>query len=392
MTNFALLVLIVVLTIQNRAKIGKYVLTPLFAIGFFSLILLLSFYRNPTSETGIILFKIILSFVIFYYGAIYDKNPSKLIFTIAKVSCAFIVFNMILSFTPYAYQRWGTITTFSGLYYFKTDMALALVVFLAFVLASDQMNIWLKIMSIVFAAYLVYLTNARIHILTIFIVIGCWLYGERLFINIKRKILYLVPIGIVGFISLVIILNSIGDDNILKIEISTGNVYNDANLQGRNQIWNVLISKYQAATTYDQLFGMGLNADATLTVGNLETNASHNAHNGYIFLLIATGFVGLSSFFVILWLFAKRFFLITDNYSTIIKERTTRIVVHPVLYLFFVNTLIFLVASLTNSAIMFQQQTWFFLFFAGYLFNFRFNSYLSKRKNEITHKRDLVNI
>lgn len=370
-TNVMLLFVLIKQLSASKQEISKQAKKPLMSLTIISILLIFSLSISINSATLIIFFKMILSFLVFLYGVTFKDNIYKIIRKVEIIGVFSLCLFFMLSFFGFAYQSWGGIRTFIGLYFYKTDMALAVVIFLSFILLSNSLDKKIKIFCAILSCYLIYITNARIHLLSVFLVIAFSLYGQNIFVNFKKKILILTPIVILGFVGLVFILNNFSNSQSLKIDLFSKDAYGDGNLQGRNQIWEAIFRGYEEAGLTKQIIGMGLDTDTKLTEGNLEDGSSHNAHNSYVYLLIATGALGLFYFTRFLYLIFVRFFLLTKYYS-LPSNSSLRQRIYPILNLCFVNIIIFLVASLTASSIMFQQQTWFLMFFSGLIFNTSF--------------------
>lgn len=340
-----------------------------------------SFFKNINVLTIKVIFKISFSFLMFFYGIIHRGDLFKDIKRLEKISIFFIILFFVLSFFDFSYEYWGNVRTFNGLYYFKTDMALAIIIFLSFILLSKRFNNRVKVIFVLISVYMVYLTNARIHILSIFFIVGLAILGEGLFKNFKRKFFFLLPIAIFSFVVALQIYNSMAEKKgLIKIEISGEGAETSANLQGRNKIWLALLYGYSNATVEDQLLGMGLDEDIKM-VAKFSEDDTHNSHNGYLFMLISIGALGLFFFLFFYYLIIYRFVRITNYYTKMKNERQLKNT-YIVLNLSLVHFFVFFIANLTNSSILFQQQTWFFMFFAGYLFNnyFIYNNVV-KEKN-----------
>lgn len=369
--NIILLIVLIGIFIKNDKKISKKTWVFMCISSIFIICTCFSFFRLINEDTFILLIKILGSFLILLYGIFYKNDIYKLIQFLSTVSIIGITFFLIISFFDFAYQYWGSVKTFYGVYYFKTDMALAIVIFLSFILADNRKKNLLKYLFCIIALYLVYLTNARIHLVSTTFVILIFISRHRLLGYNFKKILIYIPIFLLILVGTISIYNKfIGQDK-LQINISISEGYDNANMQGRNVIWDALFKHYNNNQFDKQLLGETLLTDNKIV--SRFTILDVDSHNTYIFLLISTGILGLITFIVLQFYILKQFFYITRKTNKLDINREDLI---PVLFLTLAFFTIFLISSMTASSIKYQQLTWFFMFFSGYLFNKRIlNSY-----------------
>lgn len=330
----------------------------LIALIFLSLILINSFNPN-ISENYIILFKLVASLLCFFLGSsISNFNPRyTYIFYLP------ILFLVIISYANGSgFIYWGSVHTFSGGYYFKTDLALALSVFIVFVLLSD-INERKKYLASLICSYLVFLSNARIFYFIYPLIIV--MYSQRSFIlnNANRimslSILYsFMGLALVSLIFYAISLSSIGSE-VLLFDFSNG--YSEANTQGRNIIWENLLDHYVNSSFLDMSLGAGLTADVRYSE-SLSSLSGVHAHNSFLYILVSVGFIGLIVFCFLIYYVLKRF-------STIARDYKSHAEKEKILLGFLIFLMIFIITSLTNVTIVYQQLSWFFFFYSGLLFN-----------------------
>ncbi|AUN95714.1 hypothetical protein C0099_12695 [Pseudazoarcus pumilus] len=82
---------------------------------------------------------------------------------IAMISLLALAAFSVASITGYGYQTWGRVHTFSGGYFFKTDMALSALILLCLALVGLRSKA-LSLAAVSMAGYLTLLTNTRIAI------------------------------------------------------------------------------------------------------------------------------------------------------------------------------------------------------------------------------------
>jgi hypothetical protein len=333
----------------------------------FMLCVFISFIIDANSDSMAVLFKIICSCFCFFIGR-HCKNFSIKNFWLYYIPVlSFVVFSYLKGT---GYEYWGNVHTFVGGYFYKTDLALAISVFLVFMLVSD-MSVRTKVLSIFILSYFVFLSNSRAYYVIYFFLALAWPVHSYL---IKNKVSFL-KVGIIFFsISfLAITLYSIISTTLLSssslLLFDTDDLAGEKNLQGRNYIWENLIDIYYNYPLHNKLFGGGLVADVK-AAARMEVLDTMNAHNSFLFLLVCCGFFG----FLIFVLFLKN--VISRNYR-VLKNRLYR---NNEKYHFvsLCMIFIFLFSGFSNSTIIYQQQTWFFMFFSGLLYNVNYFNLQSK--------------
>lgn len=204
----------------------------------------------------------------------------------------------ISSLLGYGYQTWGAVKTFSGGYYFKTDMAMSAIISMAFISVFARHWLFLSV-SVLIGGYLVFITNARIALPLVVVVPMLAIALRKGWVTEfnSKFIFYGLIVGVIGAVGLVL-LDFVGK-NMLGFDFSKP--FSEANTQGRTVIWATILSFYFEASLIKQLFGLGLGADAYAT-SLLEGShlAGVRAHNSFIYLLVCTGLIGLV---VLSWFF-----------------------------------------------------------------------------------------
>jgi hypothetical protein len=363
---------------KNHVSVAKDAEKTLYLLLIIWGLFAINFIREISFETITIFVKITGSFLMFLYGVIYSGRINDLVMKTGKISMFFILFFFLFSFAPYGYVDWGGVYTYCGLYFFKTDMALAIVIFLSFALISPGIGNRLKILLSIVSLYIVFITNARIHLLTVFFVIGMYIMNGGLFVNFKKKISKFLLFSLFSFAMLMIVFQNVFTSyGFLTIDLND-DFYSDGNTQGRNIIWGALLIGYLSSSFTQQLFGLGLVADSKLV--SMFSDIGHNAHNSYFFILISIGAMGLVLFILFLQKIFSKLATISKHYQ-LLRNKNHSISIYCVLNLCLIHIFVFLITGLTNSTLMFQQQTWFFMFFSGYLFNKNLHQKISVLKN-----------
>lgn len=189
------------------------------------------------------------------------------------------------------YQQWGDVFTFVGGYYFKTDVALAALIFLAIVSAEFRQVRAVVIASLA-GVVIIWFSNSRI---ALPVVLAIPLLARQIIRGRSDRVFSLVvTVGValsvgVGVASLV----QLSSPHILGLDLK--DPFSDENTQGRALLWLALLKAYQSAPMVEKVFGMGLIADqfATADFVIADVLAGARAHNSYIYVLMAFGVLGL---------------------------------------------------------------------------------------------------
>lgn len=248
-------------------------------------------YGGSLSE----IFKIVSPFV-FFVLVVYAADR-WLIYALAGGAVLTIVTNAATLPFDFGWVIWGSVKTFKGYYYFKTDLAYALsfsVLLYAFYARNSITPILALLMLI--AAMEVILANSRLNYLSFMCV--------AIFIALKEgmSLRSIVRYGLLfGFLALVAVYLY---DPTKLLGFDTSN--EAAFTQGRSVTWERLLNAQVDSSPLQWLFGRGAFADLILsqeaTRGSQE---AHNAHNEILHLLFTQGIFG-SIFYVALWFGAFR--------------------------------------------------------------------------------------
>jgi hypothetical protein len=293
--------------------------------------------------------------IAFYLGKISPKIKLEKIYVLYVP----ILFFVLVSFlTGNGFQYWGNIVTFSGGYYYKTDLAIALTIFSMFLLVSDQGR-RLKSIVISFMFFLVFLSSSRMYLLLFVVVLIFYFYRKIILSDVKRFFI-LIPSALIGSLFVFFMVNEalqfMGLLSVDFFDFSSGE-----NMQGRNLLWGNLIASYGEFPFLQQLFGYGLTKDVELAfyTGFFEGT---NAHNTFIYNLVSVGVVGSVFYLLFFYEVLKRVVSLFNIVDTSPEVETSLYITVTLLFLF-------MIASLTATVVIFLQLSWFVFFFIGYLYN-----------------------
>ncbi|XPF95063.1 O-antigen ligase family protein [Colwellia sp. RE-S-Sl-9] len=346
--------------INNKGCIPSLSKVDFFLWGYICLISL-SFFSYGGVGSVEIYVKILTVLIAFYLGKV---TP---LFNIKKIYLFYIPIYLIIILyliSGNGFQYWGSIVTFSGGYFYKTDLAIGLTLFTVFMLVSN-LNVKLKLSFVFLNLVLIFLANSRMYLLLLPIITALYFYRRIIFLNTKR---FFVMLPII--FSLIFLVFYSFNDILLNfgfLAVDFNDFFSGKNLQGRDLLWDNLLSSYSDFSLFNQLFGSGLVKDTELAflTGYFE---STNAHNTYIFNLISVGVFGSLFFFAFIITSFKRLLSLFEKYRDYPK-------LYDLLYLSVACTFLFFIAGFSATVISFLQLSWFYFFFMGVLYSVNFQKF-----------------
>lgn len=280
---------------------------------------IIALVKNPTDDSIIIFLKITTYLSIYFVGRIIPPTMAK-----AKLLGACSL-TLLAGLTIYAlagkgYETRGAVSTFTGGYFFKTDLAISALILLAISFTTLTSKSLLAL-SLLFSAFLIFKSNARIALPLVLIlpIIAIMLPRGSL-----TKISFKTIASTLAFITIGMALFTLIDFQALgMLGFDFSDPYSASNTQGRSVIWGAILQSYSDANIIDKFTGMGFDADTIATAGftGSENIEGLRAHNSYLYLLICMGLFGSLSFYLLLYsAFSKIHFIIIQK-----NKNSTRI-------------------------------------------------------------------
>lgn len=326
-----------------------------FIVFFLFVIFTFSLLRNI--EGFSVYVKISSGFFLYYLGRMYYKYWPKYLFQLQRGFLIILVITMMSYFTGTGFTQWGSVNTFTGYYFFKTDLATAMAqCTVVFCLLPGLKKIDYLILAI--CSYFIIISNTRMYYFIIFILLFLIFYYQKYpnkRIRINGKFYILIVASIIG---LLIILNIIGQyvEGFLLFKFdNASDLMDGGNTQGRNQIWEGIYSYFAKQDFLTRLIGIDLISESL--------HGGNESHNVYLKILYSTGYLGIGLYLL---------FIITVFYF-INKVKSSR--------LFYVTSSlfgIFLLGGISYSTILSTQVSWLPMFFIGVSISEYSHNYTSK--------------
>ncbi|WP_459573927.1 hypothetical protein [Cupriavidus sp. 8B] len=321
----------------------------------FSFVLLSSYLRGVSEENTILLAKQISFVLSFWAGRILYVGDQTLKRSNA-LSIVGIVGLTAASMLGIGYQDWGYVNTFTGGYYYKTDLTLSAAIALAFVLVYTKSRI-LKLAMLAMAGWIVLRANSRVFIpvLMLMPLLQTFYLGRKP--GAKRSFLRVALIGLIACFGTYVFFTTIMQftplSGYLGFDIADG--FSAKNSQGRADIWQALWDGYCNASLDQQIFGAGLDADQRFTAEfSEEFFGGKNSHSSPLYLLTCTGAIGLALHIWVVFIIIKRAARgLQQNIDNRIEQ------------LFFMLAMIYIISGITTEAVIRPQMMIPFWFLAG---------------------------
>lgn len=263
------------------------------------------------SNDGLTIFiKMSSSIILYFLGRESSDSFNSAVGGILAALPIILLLNVATFLSGAGFQIWGEANTFSGLYYFKTDLASAMSILLMtslYFFEKKHINVLVSLICILF----IVLSNARVYyIITIIILMFYVLYSMN--IRIRARFLLIGAIGMLGALWLLNLLFSTDvfkDLGFVGIHFnSISDLFDASNTQGRNIIWDALFDRVLNGTIAEQLFGFDLTGDTVFVNG-----AAYGSHSLYFGLLYNVGIIGSMCFISAILYWAHSIIVLTNT-------------------------------------------------------------------------------
>ena len=268
----------------GRLSDGDSSLHILFWTLTYAAILYLPATRYGTSLHEI--FKILSPFIL--YLLVRGNVTAHLRYAILTLALAVIFVNAALLPFDFGWAHWGSVRTFKGFYYFKTDLAYSVITSLLLIGIFVDFRIGpLFAIAIRVGAVEVVLSNARLNYLlfVLFLAFLFWRNGVS-FARLAGSAALVLTVSVLGM------LFYDSATYLSPLDFTDMNRFT----QGREKIWDVLVNEgLLKASWADVFFGQGMYFDwDIINEYGYGFRLTFDAHNELIHLLLTQGMLGLS--------------------------------------------------------------------------------------------------
>ena len=327
--------------------------------------------HNCNKENIIIFLKVLSNLVILILSrSLYDKE--KKISNILMYSF-FVVFcvNIFIILIGKGQVLWGNSLTLKGIYFFKTDFALAMAQIFVFAryLPKEKQKLRRIIMYIA-CPILIILSNARAYLIILLVLFACvlleFLENNRLIKSFKINIIT-IAMGVLLIFSSLYIVSFLGTTELFKslnlisfnMNDENGGLMSGSNTQGRDIIWDGVLKEVSKQPIKNKILGIDYASDNQLNYLKVD------AHNTYLKVLYSFGYLGCLLYGILI---IVSIININNEFDKKLK------------YTFIMFFTMYLISGLSYSNIVHTQQTWIFFIYLGMIT--RYGKTSKEKENE----------
>jgi len=316
-----------------------------------------SFLRHPSAYG--IFFKLESCFLLYFLGRVYGGEILRYGKVLAGAGYIVVYANFIYRFYQFGYKfivtgPEETLLNVGGLYYYKTDLAIGIIIAVLFIYMFSEVK-WLKWITIVpVCGYMVFYSGARTGQLVMAVEYVLILLHElqsrdRFSLKIKEKqVLWIMGICSSFVLLFFIVLQIFPFEEIaanLNVAVGQGS-FLERLMHSRHIVWWEVLDYFSGQPFLTRVFGI-----------DLETECLHNslgirAHSMYIKQIYSVGYAGCFLFLAIL---------------TCVFRNLCRQADRKMKYIVLILWFMLLGAGLTIESLEATQMSWFPMLFSGVL-------------------------
>ena len=319
---------------------------------------ILAFLRYPAAYGTF--FKVESCFLIYFLGRLYGKEILQHGKMLAYAGYLIVYANFIYRFYQFGFKfiltgPEVTLLNVGGFYYYKTDLAIGIIIAVLFIYMFSD-NKWLKWITIIpVCGYMVFYSGARMGQVVLaveyILLLLCELEKRKGFSlkikpNFVKGLFITLCAGVIVFFVALQILPFEEIAANLGVETGKGS-FLESLMHSRHIVWWDILSYFSEQSFLTRFLGI-----------DLETEYMHNsmeikAHSAYIKQIYATGYLGCGLF--VAW--------IGQVWNRLLKEKDRKLI-----YIVLILWAMLLGAGLTAESLESTQMSWFPMLFTGILF------------------------
>lgn len=346
--DYAMMGLAILALLINVRKIKHLYWVDLIVL---AIVTILSFTLIRSGFSGVVIYiKMISAYLLYFIGRSCGNRLFKERKYLVYAEVIVLLANCFSLVTRSGFQTWGHATTFSGLYFFKTDLALAMVYAVVTLLyLSDFKWIYILVASLL-GVIMIFLSNTRMDMVIMLVLLFVYVLYIRekksrklLRINMRFVVIGITSlVGGIYIISKILTLPAFRSFNYISFSFNKlFDLYNASNTSGRTVVWDAILRIFNSKPLIQRLIGIDFVSDYYLT---------YDSHNAYIKMMFTGGYICLGLFILLLFMHIAKL----NN----TKNRN--------MFYFNLSVLIaFTLQSVSASTVIYTQSTWIFMLFFG---------------------------
>ncbi|MFC4597458.1 hypothetical protein [Cohnella hongkongensis] len=336
------------------------------ALLLLSLLFLRSLAADMNEITVGVFLKVVSAFLLFFLAQMASDGQK----TIGMIAASFlppVLYILYQAVTGSGYQYWGSVYTFVGPYYYKTDLAICVILSVIFFRKYLFFNRFRSgkaaaaVYMFVIAPQLILMANSRMllivyAVILIGTIVEYFRYKERTFSSWKRNaiVVYSLLLIVAGY---ALYVNFYLPKGALVIEVQSGEIFSASNTQGRSEIWSSIAANYFKGDLLNLAFGYSINKDH-----EFDTVLHADAHNAWLKVMVSCGLVGLFVYMAAIGMAIGRL-------RGLLRDRLRQKSDYFVLMTALLVLLSYLFSGISQSNIIFTQSSWYAFYFMGLIFN-----------------------
>ena len=331
-----------------------------FAVVALMLVYVGAFLRYPAAYGTF--FKVESAFLVYFLGRVYGREIMKYGKVLAVAGYIAVYLNFFYRFYLFGFRLFlqpgeEDLLNRGGLYYYKTDLAVAIIIAMIFIYMFSEIKVlkWFTILPV--CGYMVLYSGARMQQAVIVVVYGLIILHEIERLKNKKIILGAKCVRTISIALVVIIVCLFIVLEFFPFEMYEEKVALSADwtnsiieriMHSRQAVWWGILQYFSEQSLFTKMLGI-----------DLETEYLHNsvgvrAHSMYIKQIYATGYAGC----LLLW------YLVSNILKKLSKEENRKL-----FYIVIMLWAMFMGSGLTIESMEYTQMSWFPMLFAGMLFS-----------------------
>lgn len=321
-----------------------------------------SLLNNLSNNNMIAFIKVFSNLIMILIGRDnYEKNK-EISNLLCKSFVLVLITNVIIIALGKGQIQWGNSLTLKGIYYFKTDFALAIMqIFIFFRYIPDKYKFIRRIIMYFICPVLILLSNARVYLIVIIIELACS-YVEYLETNNKinkfKIDIKTIAIGVIFVYSGILMVSELGKTELFKslnlisfdMNAKDGGLMSESNTQGRDVIWEGILNGISNEPVINKVLGIDYVSDKTMN------DKFADSHNTYLKILFSFGYLGCILFGILIFV----------SMMYVNREENKKLKFTYIMLL-----VSYIVSGISYSSIVFTQQSWIFFLYLGMIVRYK---------------------